>query len=156
MNELLGSSTLAIPDVFRPINLRSGSRYRALERHVFSSEEKAWVCGHLSSARRVHRSRLRLLATFALRYSLRPEGLFEWLEEFKTGEPLLPSTCGDAVPTVYVDNLACAAINHFPSSRGADEGDEEFDARFSTFIGEQIAATGARREAVAFSMSLLV
>ena len=146
----------AIPDVFRPILLRSGSRYRALERHVFSSEEKAWVCGQLSSARRVHRSRLRLLATFALRHSLPPEGLFEWLEEFKTGEPLLPSTCGDAVPTVYVDNLACAAINQFMSSRGADEGDEEFKARFREFVVEQVAAAGDRREAVAFSMSLLV
>jgi len=34
----------AVPDVFQPMVLRSGFRYRSLRRHHFTSEEKAWIC----------------------------------------------------------------------------------------------------------------
>ena len=132
------------PTIFQPLQLRSGARYRSLERYAFSGEEMIWACIFLSGRFHDQQNRIQL-SQFAERYSLDDKLLREWLNQHERGELLYGPTEGVAPPPMYVDDVAVAAINDFPSTRGVTECQEEYEGRFTAFLDRQLRDTRARR-----------
>jgi hypothetical protein len=130
MSQLNGVKKIDQPRIFQPIVLRRGCKYRALCSYVFSPDEKEWVCRELNKNRGSRIKRSRRLVSFSLRYSLALHGLQEWLDLYERGGPMSVSLCGEAEDPVYLDDIACALINGFPATRGPNENQEDYEARF--------------------------
>ena len=68
------------PDIFRPIPLRNGNKYRALQRYRFNTEEKLWACDHIvSSCKDIESNIDDDVNRFSRRYHLRTSIVAEWI-----------------------------------------------------------------------------
>lgn len=85
------------------------------------------------------------LAAFARRYSLDEEDLHEWKHQYEHVDIIRRSVHDIASPPMFLDAIAVAAVNQFPSSRGSDENQAQYQQRFNTLLDAQLSATFARR-----------
>ena len=144
MTHLLGELTGDTPSIFEPLDLRGGTiKYRSLDKYMFSLEEKMWVCQFLGSESGMHpRQQQQRLVAFSNRYSLRVDGLHEWMSQYKRSEMTCGSYC--VVPRTYLDEAAVAAVNGFPATRGANENETDYKRRFHVFLNDQLAICSTR------------
>ena len=69
------------PSVLLPIGFRSGMKYRSLARHKFSSEEKFWICQHVTNSCTDLEADLDLkIREFSMKYALQPAMIAQWID----------------------------------------------------------------------------
>lgn len=112
---------------------------------MFSPAEKEWACRALSEQRGPRIKSNHRLVAFSLRYSLAEHGVQEWLDMYERGEPMSASLCGKVEDPVYLDDIACAVVNGFPATRGPNENQEDYEARFGVLLDDQLRNTIERR-----------
>ncbi len=56
------------------------------------------------------------------------------------------SLCCKAEDPVYLDDVACALINGFPATRGPNENQEGYEARFGVLLDDELRNTLDRRQ----------
>lgn len=82
------------PDIFRPIPLRNGDKYRALQRYRFNTEEKLWACDHIvSSCKDIESNIDDDINRFSQRYHLRTSIVAEWINQYADGSAFTGHEC---------------------------------------------------------------
>ena len=142
----IGGVQMETPSIFLPMVLRKGSKYRKLSRYIFSVEEKEWVC-HTLMCPGVDQQRNELIEAFSLRYALCESGLRMWFQQHEYGEIMYASQCfAQHATTLLLDEIAVAAVNNFPSTRGANENQGDYENRFKVFLNGQLSDTIERQK----------
>lgn len=72
------------PDIFHPFTLRSGTKYRALGDHVFTIEEKIYVCQLFINNYR-HFAVEENTRNFCTRHNIRIEDVDVWINAYQNG-----------------------------------------------------------------------
>ena len=78
--------SFSTPTIFRPIHLRNGDKFRALQRYSFNAEEKLWVCNYIvSSCDDIETKIDGDVALFCKRYQLSPTIVRSWINQYADG-----------------------------------------------------------------------
>ena len=128
------------PLIFTRLSLRSGEKFRSLSHHLFTFEEKYWVCDALSGAN-FSPPPMESIVSFCLQYDIKPASVSGWLTTYQHSHPVL---------NYPVDDLAAEAIEAFILTRMTNvdtfiAGVPATADEFSYFVNTQIDATEQRR-----------
>ncbi len=79
-------TTTSAPSIFRPMSLKNGDKYRALQRYCFNAVEKLWVCNHIiSSCEDIESNIVDDVLLFCTRYHLNPSIVTSWINRYADG-----------------------------------------------------------------------
>ena len=128
------------PAIFLAIPLRSGRKYRALNRHWFTALEKQWACSHiLSSCEDIDVGIMSDIDSFCTRYYLSLSVVTAWMNQFADGVPFSEPIC--AVDAVGVQTI----LREVAIGAHAGEAETDFQNRlYSCFIIERDRTSNIR------------
>jgi hypothetical protein len=135
-----------MPSIFHPISLRSGTKYRRLNRHAFSIDEKNWICQQFSTGCAVNSiqngpSKLytvfnRRLESFSQRHGLSLVALNEWIDLFHNGNRLEPSQCVSYMKDLPLDAIGLARVETYIKTHPNGWDDKDFVIMFQTQMAQ--------------------
>jgi hypothetical protein len=126
------------PFILLPISLRGGSKFRALGRHEFSSEEKLWVCEHLMNTCNDLEAELApAISLWCTRYSVKENVLNTWMNLYAQHGTFL-SVCPVDIIGIRVIR---AAVRR---GRQRGETEAEYAERLQYVLAEQLEETADR------------
>lgn len=92
------------PNIFLPINLRSGLRFRSLKRYCFSPSEKLWVCAHIvSSCQHLDKDLMTYIHYFCDKYLVKYSLVTAWINQYADGVSFSDAICpldGDGIQAI--------------------------------------------------------
>jgi len=130
------------PSIFKPINLRSGNRFRSLPKHYFTKYEKEWLCSMSNGS-------TEKCSNVCVQYGLSMTIIKEWIEIFESKEAFVDGFCVSMYSGCPVDAIGMSAIQMFISENyAAESGDviinDETNQEFHELINDQIIKSWER------------
>ena len=139
-----------IPSIFVPRNLRTTIKYRDLYNHMFTVDERVWLCKFICDQSNSPQQLGKLVLKLARRHSISAFILNKLIALFSEPEHdniVGPSLClFDEDDNFPFDDVAIIAINLFHDNF-VFETEEEHNERWLVFSRQLVADTVVRREA---------
>ncbi len=107
------SSLLTTPDRLDFRSLRSGHRYNDLRNHIFSPDEKVWICEQIRILSEQKKLSVKLIC---MRYNIHPDGVKEWLQIYDSKESFVCSTRSEAISENPIDKCGLKRIKSWQIS----------------------------------------
>jgi hypothetical protein len=135
------------PNILEPMHFRSGTKYRQLQNHLFSSAEMKWICRDLISDNDITQASAtweqQPFLLYFRNHGLHPRILCDWIDAYLRGEELVGGKPTIACP---LDDIGVRVVTKFINDRPiVDESDSDFETKLGDLIQIETIATSDRR-----------
>ena len=130
-------------NVFLPVVLRSGIKFRNLRRYKFQASEINWLCGEILGTNEPWEFHISTLRSISRRYKLPVDGLRYFLSMYNENSPILKGRygCPSDGPVDMLGTKRVLTYAHKHRDNLSLEG-------FSSFVSKQMDATILRRRKI--------
>ena len=123
---------MSLMNVFLPLVIRSGPRFRNLRMHKFCADEINWLCGEMLGTNESWEFHISALKSIAKRYKLPVDGLQIFVCMYRESSPFVEGQY-ECVSDGPVDVIGTKRVLEYAKKHGEDLSHEDF----SSFVCKQ-------------------